>query len=62
MIERIRAKLDLLASIGFADIGRTGRVKGTREFVEGPFILVYEADKVRDELVVLGIFHGARER
>jgi len=61
-IRRIRAKLDLLAATGFAEIGRPGRDKGTRELVEGPYIIVYEIRKDRNELVVLGVFHGARER
>ena len=45
MIERIRARLDLLASTGFAELGRLGRVQGTRGLIDGPFIIVYEADK-----------------
>ncbi len=61
-IRRIRAKLDLLATTGFAEIGRRGRESGTRELVEGPYIIVYEVHKDRDELVVLAIFHGARNR
>jgi len=62
MIKRIRARLDLLVSTGFAELGRLGRVEGTRELVDGPFIIVYEVDKERGELVVLGIFHTARDR
>jgi plasmid stabilization system protein ParE len=62
MIQRIRARLDLLAATGFAELGRLGRVEGTREFIDGPFIIVYEVDKKRGELVVLGIFHTARDR
>ena len=62
MIERIRTRLDLLASTGFAEIGRLGRVEGTRELIDGPFIIVYEIVKDRGELVVLGIFHTARDR
>jgi hypothetical protein len=27
-----------------------------------PYIIVYEVHKDRDELVVLGIFHGAQKR
>ena len=62
MIGRIRARLDLLASTGFAELGRRGRVRGTRELIDGPFIIVYEVDKKRGELVVLGIYHTARDR
>jgi toxin ParE1/3/4 len=61
VIRRIRAKLDLLATTGFAEIGRRGRDPGTRELIVSPYIIVYEVHKGRDELVVLGVFHGARK-
>ena len=62
-IRRIRAKLELLAVTGSCgEIGRRGRDSGTRELVVGPYIIVYEVNKSRDELVVLGIFHGAQNR
>ncbi len=61
VIRRIRAKLDLLATTGFAEIGRRGRDPGTRELIVSPYIIVYEVHKERGELVVLGVFHGARK-
>jgi plasmid stabilization system protein ParE len=61
-VQRIRAKLDLLTTTGFAEIGRPGRDAGTRELIFAPYIIVYEVHKHRDELVVLGIFHGAMNR
>jgi hypothetical protein len=36
-------------------------VRGTRELTHGHFINVYEIEKERGELVVLGIFHTARD-
>lgn len=62
MIRRIRFKLELLATTGFAEIGRKGRERGTRELIAPPYIIVYEVHKNRDEIVVLGIFHGAMKR
>ena len=62
MIRRIRAKLDLLATAGFAEIGRPGRDAGTRELIVTPYVVVYEVRRDRDELVILGVFHGARKR
>jgi len=43
------------------DIGRPGRVPGTRElYIEGtPFIVPYRIQK--DEIQVLRVFHGARK-
>lgn len=60
-IRRIRAKLNLLTTPGFAEIGRRGRDPGTRELIVSPYIVVYEFYKARDEIVVLGILHGARK-
>ena len=33
-----------LAQTGFVNIGRRGRVAGTRELVEAPYIIVYKVD------------------
>ena len=62
VIRRIYSKIELLATTGFAEIGRRGREHGTRELIVAPYIIVYEVHKHRDELVVLGIFHGAMKR
>ena len=45
-------------------LGRAGRKQGTREFVVPhlPYIIVYRIDIAdEDELVILGVFHGARD-
>jgi plasmid stabilization system protein ParE len=39
-MRRIRAKLDLLATTGFAEIGRRGRDPGTRELIVSPYIIL----------------------
>jgi toxin ParE1/3/4 len=62
MIRRIRAKMDLLLIRGMADIGRPGREDGTRELIEPPYIIVYEVNRSREEIVILAIFHGAQDR
>jgi toxin ParE1/3/4 len=38
------------------------KVKGTRELVEAPYIIVYMVDEPADEIAVLAIVHGARDR
>ena len=46
-------------------MGRAGRVAGTHEWVVRglPYIIVYEIGTIDpDELLILGIFHGARDR
>ena len=35
---------------------------GTRELIEYPYIIVYEVNAARGEIVVLSVVRGARER
>jgi toxin ParE1/3/4 len=62
MVERIRLRINRLAFPGLAHMGRLGLNEGTRELVEPPYIIVYEVDEAADEIAVLGVFHGARDR
>jgi toxin ParE1/3/4 len=43
-------------------VGRPGLIEGTRELVEAPYIIVYAVDEAAEELAVLAIVHGARDR
>jgi toxin ParE1/3/4 len=46
-------------------MGHAGRVPGTHEWVVGglPYIIVYEIGMTEpDEVLVLGVFHGAQDR
>ncbi len=60
--DRIFADCDRLSE--FPQIGHVGVVPGTYEWtVSGlPYIIVHEIDSKNDQLVILGIFHGAQER
>ncbi len=62
LVKRVDAHFELMAATGFTDIGKRGRLRGTRQIVEGKYILVYRHDTVGDEIVVLSITHGARRR
>jgi plasmid stabilization system protein ParE len=62
MIARIETRVALLATPGLAYMGRPGRDEGTHELVEAPYIIVYEVHAEREEIVVLAIVHGARDR
>jgi addiction module RelE/StbE family toxin len=43
----------------FPLIGRTGRVAGTRELIEGNFVIVYE---ITDNTIrIIRVLHGARQ-
>ena len=60
--EAIREAVELLRY--FPHAGRPGRSPGTREWVVRgvPYILVYEVAAGMDEVVILGVFHGAQRR
>jgi plasmid stabilization system protein ParE len=62
MVARIEERVMLLETPAFANIGRPGLVAGTRELVEWPYIVVYQAYEERDEIVIISIFHGAQDR
>jgi toxin ParE1/3/4 len=62
VIRRIRERVGRLASPTLAHMGRPGLDEGTRELVIGPYIVVYEVQEDRDEVVVLAVFHGAQDR
>ena len=60
---RIREAADVLRSFPLA--GRPGRVPGTREWVirQLPYVIVYEVGiGGRDDVTILGIFHGRQSR
>jgi len=64
-----RVRLQITATVRLLQalprLGHPGRTDGTREFVVPrlPYVIVYRTDiGDEDELVILGIFHGARER
>jgi addiction module RelE/StbE family toxin len=62
VIARLFETFNLLAT--FPRIGRAGRQKGTREWAVPrlPYLIVYEPDFDRDELIVTAVFHGAQDR
>jgi toxin ParE1/3/4 len=62
MIARIEAKVMRLGRPELANIGRPGLVEGSRELLEYPYIIVYKVYEERDEIVVISIVHGARDR
>ena len=62
MIARIEAKVMRLETSQLAHMGRPGLVESTRELIEFPYIIVYKVFEDRDEIVVLSIVHGARDR
>lgn len=62
MISRLRERMGQLLVPETTGMGRRGRVRGTRELLEQPYIIVYEVDDRREEVVVLSIVHTARDR
>jgi plasmid stabilization system protein ParE len=63
VVARIRLATERL--VQFPRMGHAGRVPGTHEWVVRglPYIIVYELSAVNpDEVLVLGVYHGARDR
>jgi toxin ParE1/3/4 len=48
----------------FPQLGRVGIVPGTYEWTVPrlPYIIVHEVNEESEEIVVLGVFHGAQNR
>jgi toxin ParE1/3/4 len=62
LIARIEAKVMRLVVPQLTNMGRPGLVEGTRELLEWPYIVVYKVFEDREEIVVLSVVHGARDR
>lgn len=62
LVRRIHARINRLGVPGLSHIGRPGLIMGTRELVEPPYIIVYSIDNAADQITVLAIVHGARNR
>ena len=62
VIARVRAAAEQLGE--HPRIGHAGPAPGTLEWVVTglPYVIVYEAREADDEIVVLGIYHGAQLR
>ena len=62
VIARVRAAAERLGE--HPRIGHAGTAAGTLEWVVTglPYVIVYEAHETDDEIVVLGIYHGAQLR
>jgi addiction module RelE/StbE family toxin len=62
VVDRLFDSVEHLAV--YPEMGRQGLVAGTREWVVPrlPYIVVYEVNEGRDEVIVIAIFHGAQER
>ncbi|XSC44517.1 type II toxin-antitoxin system RelE/ParE family toxin [Bradyrhizobium sp. RDT10] len=63
VVARIRIAAEQLAE--FPRMGHVGRVPGTHEWVVRglPYIIVYQPGATDpDEVLILGIFHGAQDR
>ena len=62
VIARVRAAAERLGE--HPRIGHMGAADGTLEWVVTglPYVIVYEVNEAQDEIVVLGIYHGAQIR
>ena len=61
-VSRLRERMGQLLLPETTRMGRPGRVRGTRELLEAPYLIVYEVDDRREEVVIFSIVHTARGR
>jgi toxin ParE1/3/4 len=61
-VDRLFSSAELLISFPF--VGHVGRVPGTFEWVVPrlPYIVVYEVDQAKGQVLVTAVFHGAQDR
>ena len=62
LVARIRDRIGLLELNALARMGRAGVVPGTLELIEYPYIVVYRVREDLEEIEILAIVHGARDR
>lgn len=62
LVRRIGTRINRLAITGLAHVGGPSLIGGTRELVEGPYIIVYAVDEPADQITVLAVVHGVRDR
>ena len=62
IVARIFSEADRLGE--FPQLGRVGAVPGTYEWTASglPYIIVHEVDDDQDQIVIIGVFHGAQDR
>jgi plasmid stabilization system protein ParE len=62
VVERVFGSVEHLAK--FPQMGHVGRDTGSFEWVVPrlPYIVVYEIHPDRDEIIIVGVVHGARDR
>jgi toxin ParE1/3/4 len=62
IVDRIFTDCDRISK--FPEIGHVGMAPGTFEWtVAGlPYIIVHQVDAKKDEIIILGVFHGAQTR
>jgi toxin ParE1/3/4 len=60
MMEKRYRKINMLQTNSVSKMGRPGRIAGTRELVEYPYIITYRIDEKTQAVFVLSVMHGAR--
>jgi toxin ParE1/3/4 len=60
VVGRVLEQINRLHVDSLSEMGRLGRVAGTRELIEHPYIIVYRILSEANEIHVLAVVHGAR--
>ena len=59
---RLRKRISILEMPECVYIGCSGRAEGTRELVEGRYIIVYVVHDRRKAISIIGVFYAAQNR
>jgi addiction module RelE/StbE family toxin len=61
-IARIESTVRKLAHPAFSHMGHAGLVRDTFEILQRPYVIVYKINKRKQEIIILAVVHGARDR
>jgi toxin ParE1/3/4 len=59
VVRRLLRRIDSILLPELVTMGRPGKLHGTRELIEWPYIIVYTVTKDGDEIVIQSVVHGA---
>ena len=60
VVRTLRQRMNSVLLPELVNIGRPGSREGTRELIEGPYIIVYKVNEDRTVVTIVSIVHGAR--
>jgi len=59
VVRGLRRRMDSILLPELVTMGRPGKLHGTRELIEWPYIIVYTVSKDAEEIMIQSVVHGA---